>query len=295
MKHTRRPLAFLTFAVLTAGCDPSSTPPRADEPASPAASVSAPSASAAASALAVYYLGTERHWREADGQPVDRLKLYRELHRLPAGDGGPEARTIAAVSAMLDPSSVLDPDYRTGWPPGARVLHVAVEGDTVTVDVGGAGTNNVGAEAAQQAVQQLVWTATAASGKAGVRLLLDGAAAHDLWGHVSAAGVLRRAPAFDTVGLVWLIDPQHGTTTAKTFTVHVSASVFESTVQLRARQGDRTVLERFVTVAGATGGRFGEAKTTLTLPAGTYVVEAYSQSSVDGRPMFLDDHTITVR
>jgi hypothetical protein len=290
----KRTCLSVALAVLVAGCSPlpASTPPPVSAP-----SASAPdSASASAAAtLAVYYLGTERHWREADGQPVDRVKLYREFHRLPAGDDSPPARTTAAVSAMLDQSSALDPDYRTGWPPGARVSHVAVEGDTVSVDLAGAATNNVGAEAAQQAVQQLVWTATAASGKPGVRLLLDGTPAGDLWGHVAAGGVLRRAPALDTLGLVWLVDPQHGATTAKTFTVHVSGSVFESTVQLRARQGDRTVLERFVTVAAPADGRFGEAKTTFTLPAGTYVVEAYSQSPVDGRPMFLDNHTITVR
>jgi hypothetical protein len=241
--------------------------------------------------VAVYFLGPERHWREADGQQVERIKLYREFHRVPAGDGGLQAKTLAAVTAMLD-GGALDPDYRTGWPGGARVRGVAVGDGTVTVDLAGAATNNVGAEAAQQTVQQLVWTATAASGRSGVRLLLDGEPVTDLWGHVSVGGVLRRAPALDTLALVWLIDPQHGATVGRTVTLHVSGSTFESTIQLRVRQGDRTVVEKHVTVAGS--GQFGEAKTTVALSPGSYIIEAYAASAVDGRATFLDDHAVTV-
>jgi hypothetical protein len=76
--------------------------------------------------------------------------------------------------------------------------------------------------------------------------------------------------------------------------VHVSGSVFESTVQLRVRQGDQTVSDKFVTLAGGSEDQFGEAKTTMTLSPGSYVVEAYAESAVDGRVSFLDNHTITV-
>lgn len=244
--------------------------------------------------VAVYYLGEERHWREVDGQPVDRIRLYREFQRVLAGDGGPPAKTTAAVAAMLDQTSALDPDYSTGWPAGARVREVRVDSATVTVDLSGAATNNVGAEAAEQAVQQLIWTATAASGKPGLRLLLDGKLVSDLWGHVAVGGVLKRAAALGTLAQVWLIDPQHGATVGQTFTIHVSGSVFESTIQVRVRQGDRTVNQRFVTVSGSNMGNFGEAKTTMTLPPGSYVVEAYAESAIDGRATFLDNHMITV-
>lgn len=242
----------------------------------------------------VYYLGTERSRREADGQPTDRIKLYREFHRAPAGAGNAQPRTAAAVTAMLG-TAPFDPDYRSGWPAGAYVRQVRLDTDTATVSLGGAATNNVGAEAAHQAVQQLVWTATAASGKTGVRLLLDDKPVQDLWGHVAIGGVLRRAAALETLALVWLIDPQHGATVAPSFTIHVSGAVYESTIQLRVRQGERIVNQRFVTVASPTAGAFGEAKTNLTLTPGTYTVEAFADSPADGRDLFLDDHVITVR
>lgn len=241
----------------------------------------------------VYYLGEERIWREEDLQPVDRIRLYREYHLVSAGDGSDRAKTAAAITAMLD-ASAFDPDYRSGWPAAASLREVTIDGDTVTVDLSGAATNNVGAEAAQQAVQQLVWTATAASGRSGMRLLLDGALVHELWGHVSVDGVLTRAAALGTIALVWLIDPQHGATVPTTFTVHVSGAVHESTMHLRVRQGDQTVSQTFVTLAGTAADHFGEAKTTMTLPPGSYIIEAYGESAVGVGVTALDDHTITV-
>jgi hypothetical protein len=253
----------------------------------------APPQTATRVTLPVYYLGTERVWRESDGTAIDRIKLYREFHRLDAGDGGSRARARAAIADMLA-SSALDPDYRTGWPSGARVRDVSVAAGVVTVDIRGATRNNVGSEAADQAVQQLVWTATAASGQDGVRLLIDGQPVDELWGHVAVGGVLRRSPAEDVQAHVWLIDPQHGANVGKTFTVHVSGYVSEATINIRARQGDRIVRQTFVTVAG--DGHFGEARTQLTLPAGRYTLEAYAPSNATaGRPLFLDDHAITVR
>ena len=107
---------------------------------------------------------------------------------------------------MLTADSARDPDYRTGWPPGARVRDVRVGDGTVTVDIGRASRNNVGSEAAHQAVQQLIWTATAASGQPGLRLLIDGQAVDELWGHVAVSGTLRRAAQQDVQARVWLME-----------------------------------------------------------------------------------------
>ena len=64
-------------------------------------------------------------------------------------------------------------------------------GDTVTVDLAGAASNSVDAQAAEAAVQQLVYTATAAAEDSNqtaverVRLLLDGQRVAELWGQVA--------------------------------------------------------------------------------------------------------------
>jgi Sporulation and spore germination/Immunoglobulin-like domain of bacterial spore germination len=283
-------LAAATLAALSlSGCaQPSSGAPPTGQPPTSAES------DAFEATVPVYYLGEERIWREEDLQPVDRIRLYREFHRVPAGDGSDQAKAAAAITAMLEQGSAFDPDYSSGWPATATLRGVSIEGDTVTVDLSGAATNSVGAEAAQQAVQQLVWTATAASGKSSVRLLLDGEAISELWGHVSVGGALGRAAPLSTIATVWLIDPQHGATLPTTFTVHVSGATYESTMHLRVRQGDQTISTTFVTLAGTSADRFGEAKTTMTLPPGTYVIEAYDSSAGAVGDTALDDHTITV-
>ena len=260
----------------------------------PATTELTPTGSATPANLAVYYVGVERVLRESDGAPIDRLKLYREFHRLAAGDGGARARTIAAVADMLTAGSARDPDYRTAWPPSARVRDVRVGDGMVTVDIGGASRNSVDSEAAHQAVQQLIWTATAASGQPGLRLFIDGQSVNELWGHVAVGGTLRRAAQEDVQAHVWLIDPQHGATLGRTFTVYVTGYAYEGTIHIVALQGDRVIRQTFVTVSGV--GNFGEARTTLTLPAGRYTIEAYSDSGLtNGGKPFRDDHVVTVR
>src|SRR5690606_36311575 len=129
-----------------------------------------------------YYLG------EVDNRTV----LYREFRALPVVQGTVPARIEAAVPQMLR-DDTRDPDYFSAWPSGATVRSVTVEGQVAVVDLGGVATNNVGAEVTAMSLQHLVWTVTAVAADAkspvdGVRLLVDGRADSQLWGHVSADG-----------------------------------------------------------------------------------------------------------
>ncbi|HET8681230.1 MAG TPA: GerMN domain-containing protein [Micromonosporaceae bacterium] len=266
---------------------PSPTPSQA-QPAPPPPGPTAPATAQpprpVTAAVPVYYIGLDRN----------RPRLYREFHQLAVGDGSPAARTRAAVTEMLDGRTAYDPDYASSWPAGARVREVRVSGDVVVVDLAGARLNPVGSEYAHQAVQQLVWTATATSGKAKVRILLDGAPVSELWGSVAVAGDLQRGPALQVLALVWLISPQHGATVGRTFEVHVDGAVFEATVQLRVVQNGKTVTERVMTLSVGAPSR-GEGRASLTLAPGAYTVEAFAYSAEDGSIQHLDNHQITVR
>ena len=211
----------------------------------------------------MYYLGRSR-------------LLYREFHPLPAGDGGPAARARAAVTAMLG-GGALDPDYASAWPAGMTVRATSVDGDVVTVDLAGAAAPDAAA------TQELVWTATAASGTTGLRLLRDGRPAGS-----PPADVLRRDPAVDVLAPVWLIDPQQGAQVAATFDVYVAAIADDATVRLRVLDpAGHVVHEQSVPLDRGAPDQ-GQARLTLTLPAGSYTVEV----SVGGST---DDHSITVR
>lgn len=289
-----RPIVTVALlAALTACSSGGGTPPAPTGSAGASAGASASAATpskptlsegpVAAGSLAVYYVVNQR----------ERLRLIREFHRLPLGDGSPAARTRAAVTEMLG-RSAFDPDYKTLWPAGATVRAVSISGDVVTVDVGGATTNSGGAEASEQAVAQLVWTATAASGKPAVRILLDGVAGADLWGHVSLRESLRRGPAVDTIASVWLIDPQHGDTVGRELTLHFAGIVFEATMNYEIRRGGTIVKEGFVTLTSG-GPAQGEAKLKVTLDPGEYVIEAFDISAEDSSRLHIDNHTVTVR
>jgi hypothetical protein len=238
--------------------------------------------------LPVYYLGTASN----------RTVLYREFRSLTPADGSLPARITAAVTEMLT-ARPLDPDYAGGWPAGASVRDVRLEGGVAVVDIAGAAANSVGAETAELTVQQLVWTVTAVAADAGtqvggVRLLIDGSAATDLWGHVAVGGVLTRAAALQTQAPLYLISPQHGDTVESTFTVHLDGAVFEATAQLWVRgPGGTTVVERTVTLS-AGGPSRGQAFVELTLPSGDYSLEVFYFSPEDGSVQGVDDHDITV-
>jgi Immunoglobulin-like domain of bacterial spore germination/Sporulation and spore germination len=236
--------------------------------ASPAPSRSSTSAGTTTAALAIYYV--------ADDEGT--MRLYREFHRLPAGDGEMAAKVRAAVTEMLEPESALDPDYTTAWPVGVRVRGVSLSGGVATVNLSAAAPGEL-------ARQQLVWTVAAVlGGDPSVRLEHDG----------GSARTLRKAPAVDVLAPVWLIEPAHGTTVGRNVEVHVAGTVFEATAHLRVRRGTTTVQERVLTLSIGAPAR-GEAKVTLTLSPGTYTLEAYEISAKDGSVQHLDDHTVTVR
>jgi len=106
---------------------------------------------------------------------------------------------------------------------------------------------------------------------------------------------MRRGPALDELAPVWLVDPQEGAVSGPEIEVYVYAVAFEATVQIRVKQGERTVYEGFVTLDKGPPQR-GNARMTLpALASGEYTVEAYTISADDGSEQDLDAHTVTVR
>lgn len=260
-----------------------------DGPAPTGEPTAGPTTAAGTARLPIYYLGSVGN----------RTVLYREFHTLPLPAQTLAGRISAAVTEMLT-GEPYDPDYVSAWPTSATVRAVRIDGDVAVVDLGGVSTNNVGSEVAELTVAQLVWTVTAVAADAGaplagVRLLVDGSATSELWGHVAVGGVLRRGSALQTLAPVWLISPQDGDTVGRSFRVHIDGAVFEATAQLRVRDaGGTTVHEQFVTL-DAGGPARGEASLTLTLEPGRYTLEAFYYSAEDGSVQAVDDHDITVR
>ena len=116
----------------------------------------------------------------------------------------------------------LDPDFFTPWQ-NPRLLATSISGkNVITVDVSADAFNsNVDADMAERAIQQLVYTATAAGASAGltdtgqqiqVVILVDGHTDYVAFNRVRLGSPTSRSAGM--VAPVWIIDPQEGTEVA---------------------------------------------------------------------------------
>jgi hypothetical protein len=237
--------------------------------------------------LPVYWLG------EADGE----LHLYREFEPDPVAATDVPARVEAAVRRMLagDPD---DPDYSSPWRPAA--VQVQVTRTQVTVDLGAEAFDGpeVDAATARAAVQQLVYTATAAAGTAEpprtVKVLVDGRPGADAWGQVGLGRALSRSPA--VLPEVWVIAPESGSRQKPgEVTVSGSGRGFEGLLRWEVTGGDGETVASDIVQGGATG--IEPFSFTVELRPGRYTVAVWSPSpkdATDTRP-FVDTKTFTVR
>jgi sporulation and spore germination protein/immunoglobulin-like protein involved in spore germination len=274
------------------GASPTAQPPVSESPPpSPAGQSAGPSGqtpgTSQTASVPVYYLNDYR----------TKPMLYREYHRLNVGDGTKAARTRAAVTEMLDGRTALDNDYFSTWPASAKVRNVTVDGQIVTVDLSGAAVNGYDPPSETAALQQLIWTATAASDTDGVKLLLDGKPVAKLWNLLNTGGTLRRAPYVDVVAPVWVMDPQEGAVVGKDgVTINVAGIVWEATMRVRVRDSKNKIVfdHTFTLTAGPPDQGTGSVRTPALAP-GKYKVEGFFISANDSSIQAMDDHTFTVR
>jgi hypothetical protein len=183
---------------------------------------------------------------------------------------------------MLGASLPQDPDYSTPWRP-ARVRVDRGLDDVITVDLGSAAFANtsVGSELAAVAVQQLVYTVTAAlDNNLAVRVLVDGRAGYDAWGAVRLGDPMRRDPS--VVSSAWVVEPQHGDgRSAGQVTVKGFGHGFEGAMEWRITDG-AGALVRQGTAQGGANGRSRAFEFPVTLRPGTYTITLSGSDPSDG-------------
>ncbi|HZW43158.1 MAG TPA: Gmad2 immunoglobulin-like domain-containing protein [Dermatophilaceae bacterium] len=224
--------------------------------------------------------------------------LYREFREVP-NTGGPVS---SAVSAMMT-LKPLDPDYTTPWRPPSRVT-VSQSGNAITVDLSKDALANtqLGSELASRALQQLVYTATAAVQQAGtpastVTVTVDGAA-YDAWGVIRLGEPMQRAPMSEVQAHVWVTSPQEGEDLpAGTVTFKGFGTSFEANFLWEVRNDSGAVVAKGFTMNRTGAGKFGEFTFTAKLTAGTYSVKVSTDDPSDGAEgpgSAVDDKTFTV-
>jgi spore germination protein GerM len=147
------------------------------------------------------------------GRSNDDIFLYREFRDVP----GQENPVTMALRSMMS-QKPLDPDFFTPWQ-NPKKLATSISGkNVITVDVSpDAFNSNLDEATAELAIQQLVYTATAAGASAGlidagqqlqVVVLVDGHTDYLAFDHVRLGAPIARRVGM--VAPVWIIDPQEG-------------------------------------------------------------------------------------
>jgi hypothetical protein len=196
----------------------------------------------------------------------------------------------------------LDPDYTSPWRPATRVVATQT-GDAITVDLSADAFANtkVGSELADRAVQQLVYTATAAAQQAGspastVKITVDGGV-YDAWGVVKLGTPMRRAPMTAVQAHTWVISPQHGEKLpAGTVTFKGYGTAFEANFVWEVLNASKTVVSKGFATGGGGDGTFGEFTFTAKLTPGSYTVKVSGDdpSAGEGPGAATDDKAFTV-
>ena len=236
----------------------------------------------------VYWIGESRR----------SFALYREFRTVPDA-GTPIASAVAAVTR----AKPLDPDYLTPWRAASRVT-ARQAGDAVTVDLSADAFANteVGSALADRAVQQLVYTATAAAQNAGhpastVTITVDGKP-FDAWGAVHLGDPMKRAEMSAVQAHTWVTTPEEGDTVPAGQVVFTGyGTSFEANFPWEIRTAGGAVVAKGSTT-GSGGGAFGKLTFTVALKPGSYTVRLSGDDAsggVEGPGAATDDKRFTVR
>lgn len=299
----RRLLGLLPAFLLLTGCIAEPGPePNLRENASPAVTGSpvAPSTSAplettqSSTKAPVYWIGRSN----------GNVFLYREFRDVPEQEN-PVTRALRAMMS----EKPLDPDFFSPWQDPEKLASSISGKNVITVDVSeDAFNSNLDADMANRAIQQLVFTATAAAASSGlidsgqqvqVRILVDSHTDYLAFDHILLGDPMSRAAGM--VAPVWIIDPQEGTDMAGGSVKITGRSTLPGGKLrwqiLRAEaNGDKTPYLTGETTAAAEAAQSGLFTLALSLSSGNYELRV-SQVDTDGssRELNVDTRAFNVR
>lgn len=145
------------------------------------------------------------------GKSGDSTRLFREYV-----DSEPAADPIAQAIDFMLSQSPTDPDFFTPWKPGAALSVSTSTDGVITVDLpSDVFSSGIDQTTADLAVQQLVYTATAAAANAGILpagntgtviVLVDGKAGYRAFGRTDLGEPMSRE--VKAIAPIWIIEPQ---------------------------------------------------------------------------------------
>ena len=196
------------------------------------------------------------------------------------------------VSGKVAP---LDPDYVNLWGGSNTVNSVNVKDSVATVDLG-AISLNVGAEAEQRAIDQIVWTLTEIAPEVkSVAFTVDGKTVESFAGHVDTTAQFVRAIDYEVLNPIQISSLDEGAEVISPLVISGQACTFEANVVWKLLQGDTVVKEGFTTATSGCPDRGDWSISFDNLEAGQYTIQAVEYSAEDGSLFAIDDKKFTVK
>ncbi len=224
-------------------------------------------------------------------QPTD-IRLASEVVTV-ATDQSP---LVAALSGILDGTlTPTDPDYVNLWGSGSRLNSLVFEDTIATLDIS-VGNINVGAMSEFRALQQLMFTVTAAEPSVtGFRFTIDGETVETLAGHVDLTSIVTIGDPNESLMAVQIVSPLENDVTASPVTVTGQACVFEATVAWELRRDGDTIDSGSTMAAEACPTRSAWTLELGELQTGTYTIVVREMSAKDGSVVTEDTRTFAVQ
>jgi hypothetical protein len=196
------------------------------------------------------------------------------------------------VSGKVTP---LDPDYTNLWGGTNTVNSVTVNGSVATVNLGEISLN-VGAEAEQRAIDQIVWSLTAlAPAVKSVAFTVNGRSVESFAGHVDTTAQFVRAIDYEVLNPIQISSLNEGAELTASFAVSGQACTFEANIVWKLMQGDTVVKEGFTTATSGCPDRGDWSISFDNLEAGEYTIQTVEYSAEDGSLFAKDDKKFTVK
>ena len=223
------------------------------------------------------------------------LRLYEEVQKVDVAenqlgsDKGLNAITML-VTGQLPP---FDGDHKNLWKSGTKVLALTREGDVATVDLS-LGRFEVGAEAEQRAIDQIVWTLIANDPNiAGVKFTVNGVEAESLAGHVDATATFVQGFSYDVLASVGIYQLDRSDVTSPVVITGM-ACTFEANVSWELLQDQQVIKSGATTAKAACPDRSAWKLELGELSPGKYTIRVFDLSAEDDSLVSEDNKDFTV-
>ena len=219
------------------------------------------------------------------------LKLFSEIHQFSPADDLKLQVISDLVSGKIAP---LDPDYTNLWGGSNSVISISITDSVASIDLG-AISLNVGAEAEQRAIDQIVWTLTElVPAVTSVAFTVNGKTVESFAGHVDTTSQFVRAIDYEVLNPIQISSFNEGAELTTPLTVSGQACTFEANVVWKLLQNDKVVKEGFTTATSGCPDRGDWSISFEDLEPGEYTIQALEYSAEDGSLFAIDDKTFTI-